>query len=174
MNHPLTVLACALFVLTGLNAQVTAPSVIASDGGTGEGAGIRIDYTLGELAVDGLTGQPASMTEGFQQPYLRIEYVPDRIPPAGETEPAASRPIITLSPNPVTASLTVKPGRELPGPMTLTVHDAHGIRVDQHRLDPGRGDSHIDMSGLIPGTYYFHFRSADPEMNATYKIIKIQ
>jgi len=169
MNHRLTALACAFFVLHGLDAQTAAPSVIASDGGTGVGAGIRIDYTLGELAVDGLTGQPASMTEGFQQPYLQIEFVP-----VDPMKPTENGTLVSLAPNPVSASLTVSPGREASRPLILGVHDANGILVYQQSIDPALGNSQVDMSGFLPGVYYFQFRSADREQTSTYKIVKIQ
>ena len=174
MHHRLLTLACTFYALSGLTAQTAAPSVIASEGGTGVGAGIRIDYTLGELAVDGLTGQPASMTEGFQQPYLLIELVPDNPFNPGEVSPTEIEALVSMAPNPVSASLTVSLNREMTRPLTLGVRDANGILMYQSPIDPAQGDSQVDMSGFPPGVYYFQFRSADREWTATYKIVKIQ
>jgi len=168
-------LLCAIPIcLSGLEAQSVSQSVIASDGGSGKGAGVQLDYTLGELAVDRLTGQQVSMTEGFHQPFLMVEPVEGDPSVTGGSKSIEPEPIISLTPNPVATELMVKFAQPAPKTITLDVRDANGIRVLQKQLEPIHGDSPIDVSGFLPGVYYFHFTSAGQHIQSTYKISKIQ
>jgi len=168
-------LLCAIPIcLSGLEAQSVSQSVIASDGGSGKGAGVQLDYTLGELAVDRLTGQQVSMTEGFHQPLLMVEPVEGDPSVTGSSKSIEPEPIISLTPNPVATELMVKFAQPAPKTITLDVRDANGIRVLQKQLEPIHGDSPIDVSGFLPGVYYFHFTAAGQHIQSTYKISKIQ
>ena len=175
MKYGLPILVCVISFLHGLSAQTTSRSVIASDGGSGQAGGVQLEYTLGELAVDGLTGQPVSMTEGFQQPSLRVEPIDDITQPGPDVDnAAASTPMIALTPNPVTATLAIRFGPQAPEAVALDVHDASGTPVLRRRLDPAYGDASVDMTHLPAGVYYFRFTPTDPRYANTYKIIKIQ
>ncbi len=174
MKVLLIVLSFFCIRLYGLEAQAVSQSVIASDGGSGKGAGVQLDYTLGELAVDRLTGQQVSMTEGFQQPFLRIENVESSLSGPEQSIDDAAESMITLTPNPVKSELMVRFGQPAPGAVLLEVRDANGVRVLQKQLEPVHGDSPVDVSGFSPGVYYFHFTGADQRIQSTYKISKIQ
>lgn len=159
---------------SGLTAQAVSPSVIASDGGSGTAGGVQIDYTLGELAVDGLTGQPLSMTEGFHQPILQVEIIEGSPSVPDHDADSPAKQTITITPNPVAAELTITFSAEAPGAVGLDVFDANGILISQHKLDPANGDIQLDMSPYAAGLYFFQFTSADPRSASTYKIVKIQ
>jgi hypothetical protein len=159
---------------SSLSAQTVSQTVIASDGGSGAGAGVRLDYTLGEMAVDGLTGQAISITEGFHQPFLRIENVDSSPSSQGTSITKESESIITLTPNPVKSELTVKFDPQAPESIALDVRDANGILVLQKQFDPLNGDTPLDVSGFLPGVYYFQFASPDQRIQSTFKISKIQ
>ena len=164
----------ALLFSSGLTAQAVAPSVIASDGGSGTAGSVRIDYTLGELAVDGLTGQRVSMTEGFHQPILRIERIEDASPTPDDSALPAEERMVTLTPNPVTAEFAVRFHADAPKAVAIDVFDAQGILILRHRPDPALGDTHVDMSPFAAGLYHVQITAAEPRSISTYTIVKIQ
>ncbi|MEN8203436.1 MAG: T9SS type A sorting domain-containing protein [Bacteroidota bacterium] len=66
----LITLLCGIAFLSNLaQGQFTmAPSVIGSGGGYAENESISLSWTLGELAVNTLSGGDFMLTQGFQQP----------------------------------------------------------------------------------------------------------
>ena len=174
MKSLLIAIVFAFIGLPGTTIKTIAQSVIATDGGSASGGGIHLDYTLGELAVDGLTGQQNSMTEGFHQPFLQIENVESN--PSGKEQPTGdkSESMIALTPNPVQSALTVRFAPGAPESVALDVRDASGMLVLQKQLQPLNGDTSLDVSGFPSGVFYFQFVSADQRIQSTYKISKIQ
>ncbi len=61
-----------------LNAQSVSPEVIASAGESFQGTSMKIDWTLGEIAVTTIQNGERVITQGFHQPYFTItKMVPD-------------------------------------------------------------------------------------------------
>ena len=72
---------CGFSFLHHLSSQQLTPVVLSSNGGVGTSGKLQLEWTLGELAVEGLIGQPRSYTEGFHQPTLQVEQVEMVYPP---------------------------------------------------------------------------------------------
>ena len=171
---PWYILAITVINSMALSGQQLSPSVIASDGGIGSGAGIILEYTLGEVAIEGLVGQPVSLTEGFHQPYLRIEKVEGY---EGTVQPDSSNSAeawITLAPNPVSEELFIKFSQPLPAKVTVQVRDIHGIVLLQKEVGPDDRHPVLDLSDLLPGIYFVQWHAPGQDIRGLYKISKIQ
>ena len=57
-----------LICSAAVQAQSLSPQVLSSGGGYAEGASLSLSYTIGEIAVETLTGTSLVLTQGFQQP----------------------------------------------------------------------------------------------------------
>lgn len=156
-----------------LSGQQLYPSVIASEGGNGHAAGIQLEYTLGELATGGMTGQPASYTEGFHQPLIIIKPIDLNANPEGTSDINTDQFFITITPNPASSEITIHFQADAPKQIAFQLRDAHGSLLIQHRTDTGGGDAHLDLSSLAPGLYFIQCTAADIRFNSVFKIIKI-
>ena len=67
----------------------------------------------------------------------------------------SAQPLFRVFPNPVSGNLTVVPGRDIAGPITLVLCDIAGRRVMQSTL-PGSSSNQgsLDLSGILPGLYF--------------------
>ena len=61
MNRTI-ILITLIAVLSPLSAQQLSPVVLSSNGGTDSAKGVQLEWTLGELATRGVTGQPRNIS----------------------------------------------------------------------------------------------------------------
>jgi hypothetical protein len=169
---PLLCIAVFQFI-TAMSGQQLSPSVIASDGGTGHAAGIQLEYTLGELAIDGLTGQPSSYTEGFHQPLIVVKPIDLNSESEITSDINEDQSFITVTPNPASSEITIHFQAEKPMQIAFQVRDAHGSLLIQHQADTRDGNAHLDLSDLAPGLYFIQCTAIDSRYNSVFKIIKI-
>lgn len=162
----LPVVAVFLFVPV-LSGQQLSPSVIASEGGIGYAAGIRLEYTLGELAIDGVSGQSASYTEGFHQPLL----VSRQIDLNATIE--ENQPLMTVTPNPTSSAIMIHFPTGAPELIAIQLHDAQGNLLIDQKADARDGDVQLDLTNLAPGLYFIQCTAIDTRFNTVFKIMKI-
>jgi len=62
-----------------VHAQSSNPEVLSSAGDTFQGDNVRIEWTLGELAITTIQNPPQQITQGFHQPVYTITSV-DELP----------------------------------------------------------------------------------------------
>jgi hypothetical protein len=165
---------CCLCFFNQLFSQQLTPVVLSSNGGVGTSGDMQLEWTLGELAIEGLTGQPGSYTEGFHQPTLLVEQVEVVYPPISTGSDHASQTLITISPNPVATELTIRfvPGTE--ERFYCQVRDANGAMLSERTLNTRDGNTQIDVSDLVPGLYFIHFIAQDEGAVTVFKVVKIR
>jgi hypothetical protein len=148
----LAILLCSTMLLTA-QVQLT-PTVIAAGGGYGEGEGISLSWTIGELAVTTLTAGDLVLTQGFQQPF-DIDVI-------GTRDQQVSWGI-SVYPNPVKDQLRIKFNVETAGDYLLEVQDVTGRIVTQKLHKEVRpGDIVLlNTSTYLPGVYFLKVYTRD-------------
>ena len=173
MKHWLITLCCSCGMSLALSAQQLSPAVIASHGGTSRGAGIQLEWTLGEAAIGSLSGQERNYTEGFHQPIVLIEKVDfdqEKVHSTND-DPQSG---ITVSPNPVSSDLTIHFDGTTHQLFDCQVLDANGNPQLQKTLRTNEGDITLDLSGLIPGLFFIRFIATDHGDITVFKLAKIK
>lgn len=165
---------CGFCLFNQLFSQQLTPAVLSSNGGVGISGNIQLEWTLGELAVEGVTGQPRSYTEGFHQPTLLVEQVEVVYPTIKNGSDLATQTLITISPNPVATKLTIRfvPGTE--ERFHCQVRDANGAMLSERTLNTRDGNTEIDVTDLVPGLYFIHFIADDDGAVTVFKVVKIR
>ena len=147
-----------------LQAQYLSPQVVSSGGGFSTGTSISLSYTIGELAVETLTGSGLVLTQGFQQP---LELGPDKVE---ELYPDWK---VKTWPNPVLHDLNVQLGPDINKDFVLETYDLTGklhlVRRIYKPLDSSPYT--LDLSDLSQGLYILNIRTIDYSLQ---RIIKIQ
>lgn len=163
---------CVFSFFHHITSQQLTPVVLSSNGGSNTSENMQLDWTLGELAVEGLTGQPRSYTEGFHQPTILVEQVETAYPPTGSDH--EKQILITLSPNPVATELTIQFVSNTEEQLYCHVRDANGALLSEKTLNTLDGNSKIDVTDLAAGLYFIHFTAADDGAVTVFKIVKIR
>ena len=174
MKHWIITLCCCCSLGLTLSAQQLAPAVLASNGGTGMAAGLQLDWTLGELAVEGLSGQKRNFTEGFHQPIIVLQKTDITAPEFSRREKQEGISGITVSPNPVSSDLMIHFGDTKQSTITCQVLDANGNAQLRQSFQTAHGDVHLDLSGLTPGLFFIRFIDAEDGATTVFKLAKIQ
>lgn len=173
MKHLLLFLL-TIYLNTGVFfAQQLSPVVLASNGGNGQAGDVRLEWTLGELAIEHQTGYERSFTEGFHQPIRLIEQVDITASDHDDQKVDHQRTGVTLSPNPVSTELLIRFNPAISGPMTCYVLDANGNPHLQKTLDNEAGEVQLDLADLGPGLFFIQLISADDGTNSLFKLIKV-
>ncbi len=151
MRLILIVLICATSTSRWVSAQPTLTrSVLGAAGGSAEGAGVHLDWTLGEPAVQTLSTSDRQLTQGFHQPLLWLTSAPSLSP----------KRKVQAFPNPTVRELQLR--RTVAAePWPGSLFDAAGRRLADFIW---RGAAHqVDMSDYPAGAYWLYFTPAQSE-----------
>ena len=177
MKHLLYLLLCLMLLSSGLNAQSISRSVISTAGESSQGKSITLDWTLGEMATSTLTHDAGLLTEGFQQPDIKVEAIAPAelpIPVKGEVETVNLEALeINAYPNPVSQSLWVETNSNLSENGILQLVDARGSIHLQQQLSLDQSKSELNMAPLASGSYYLIVRNEEGAILKTLKVTKI-
>ncbi|MCB0651944.1 MAG: hypothetical protein KDC85_11770 [Saprospiraceae bacterium] len=156
-------------LVTIASAQEQSPTVMAAAGGsTAKGAAMTLDWTLGELSVSSLETPNGLLTEGFHQPMLRVETILESPVKQGGKDLE-----MTLAPNPVSSSLSIRIHSEWEGEGELALWDARGQRLQRATVDLSLAQLEWDLGGYASGIYSVTLRDAKGLLLRSYKISKI-
>lgn len=173
MKSPLLLFIGVFQYVAVLSGQQLSPSVIASEGGIGHAAGIRLEYTLGELAIDGLAGQSASYTEGFHQPLMVGRQVDLNSTLNENPDSHEKQPFMTVTPNPTSSEIMIHFQAGKPEQIAIQLRNAYGNLLIDQKADARDGDVQLDLTNLAPGLYFIQCTAIDTRFNAVFKIMKI-
>lgn len=165
---------CSFCFFNQLSSQQFSPVVLSSNGGLATSGNMQLEWTLGELAVEGLTGQPKSYTEGFHQPTLVVEQVQMVYPPIRSGSDQEKQTLITISPNPVATELTIRFVSDTDEQLYCQVRDANGALLSDRTLNTRDGNTEIDVTDLAAGLYFIHFIATDDGAVTVFKVVKIR
>jgi hypothetical protein len=155
-----------------------AQSVVAADGGTAAGAGMTLEWTLGETSISSGKSQAIFLTEGFHQPILLVEAVSSTAFEREGTTDAkkeVSRETafsVTLLPNPVASILYVRFSDGNFDGARLELADASGQVLIVDALPAESREVEMDLANLSSGIYFLRCRSLDGQFSKTFKVTK--
>lgn len=130
-----------------------APNVVASGGDQQTIEAMSISWTIGELAINTLTGENLILTQGFQQPLGKGTGV----------EKDLLKGAIFVYPNPVEDELFIRFDTERTGDYILEMKDVTGrilIQTAQKPIHPG-DIIEMNTSRYPPGIYFLHIISSE-------------
>lgn len=140
-------------------------SVVASCGSSVASGNLHIEYTMGELSVQTLSGADLVLCQGFQQ----SEGIGTGIPANPETES------ISVYPNPVSNRLTVSFDSGTETKWRCFVKNVTGKTMpgSYHQLILNQKNQHfIDFTNYPKGIYFIHLLPENEQYMLVYKTIK--
>ncbi len=144
--------------LAGLQAQESIPIT----GGNATGSGGSVSYTIGQTFYTTNTGTNGSVAEGVQQPF-EISVV------IGIEEANGIKLSVSVYPNPATELLQLKVESEKLKGLSFQLYDMQGKLLQSEKVTDNL--TSIDMSKLIPATYFLKITSNNKEVK-TFQIVK--
>lgn len=155
-------------------AQARDHYVIAAQGGSEASSTLSIDWTIGELITESVYTDHQMFTQGFHQPFIRIEEIKshtNQINARGSIkEPDFS---ITIAPNPSSSILTVNVNGLLDQDIEVCISDGTGKRLMTETIAMGSGSAHLSISDLVTGLYILTCYTPDKRLLSVFKISKI-
>lgn len=154
-------LACSLAPY--IRGQSLERSVLGAAGRTEANKAIRLEWTLGEVAVSRFEHAGGEINEGFHQPYLAVE---------SDQALATSDQRFQIYPNPVSAELFVKAKLRANEQVRLRFIDPIGRLLLPDRLTGGLIDEQLDLQHFPAGLYYLLVLNAKGKVLQSAKILK--
>lgn len=154
-------LACSLAPY--IRGQSLERSVLGAAGKTETNKTIRLDWTLGEVAVSRIEHPGGEINEGFHQPYLSVESNPAEV---------TSEQRFQIYPNPVNAELFVKAKLRANEQVCLRFIDPTGRLLLPDRIAGGLVDEQLDLQRFPAGHYYLLVLNAKGKVLQSAKVLK--
>ena len=162
MKYDKQILIVCLAITIALELQ--AQSVATTSGGVAMGSYGLVCYTVGQIANSTITGSNGSVAQGVQQPF--------EIWVITGTNNSTINLNISAYPNPTYNYLSLKvddSGKLNIQSMSYQLFDVHGKLLRDNELTTCQ--TQIDMSGLIPSTYFLKVMK-NKKLIKTFKLIK--
>ncbi|MBO4655697.1 MAG: T9SS type A sorting domain-containing protein [Bacteroidales bacterium] len=152
-----------LMIISVLSLSVFAQSAVVPAGGTANGSGGSVSYTVGQIADQKMDGGGRYMIEGVQQPY-EIQVVGVNIYPDIDLS-------ATVYPNPTADKLILSiKDFEIPSAgLTLQLFDLNGKQLKTMLIEDA--ETEIDFSGYAAATYQLRVVNGKQLMK-TFKVVK--
>ena len=164
----LTLIVMSLFYFT--NAQQNVLEVISPAGGVNSTGNISLEWTLGEYATGIIYSDENMYTEGFHQPYLKVEPMPEIFPILDDEESTVQ---VQIFPNPVKSILEIKVQDKDPlNKVQLILTDLQGKHILQQEVDADLGFQKIDLSDFPSAVYILKCTRKDGTLLKSFKVIK--
>lgn len=147
-----------------LYAQTVERAVLASDGGHFSGSSQSVSWTIGEPCSETLTGGTHVLTQGFQQPLLKLASIENYAKDEGN---------LFVYPNPVDQFLNLN-FENLPiGNYVSELYDLRGVRLRQfkHQVAETSQTFSLELGTLPNAEYVLHVRSTDNRYAKSLKIL---
>ncbi len=151
----------ALFIVNNmLIAQFITRSVISTNALVSDHPSGSFSYALGEPVVMTLERESFVLTQGFQQPSIKVA--------------APAEDFINVYPNPVRDQLILEFGIKETTSYRIVLYDIMGRKILEQRLESiASGTRSIDFGRFNQGVYLLHIHSEYGRMSRTLKIEKM-
>lgn len=154
------------------SAQSLQPMVFAADGGSAQSGQIQLDWTLGEVAIEGTLGRPYSYTEGFHQPVLLVTNTME-IPVESSSDASGTDQQIRVLPNPATHQIRVDLPANYAGTYTVQLLNTQGLLMSSQQTESSQSQVNLDVSGISTGLFFVHVIHPELAKTTVFKVIKI-
>ena len=146
-----------------IRGQSLERSVLGAAGKADASKTIRLEWTLGEVAISHFEHPGGEINEGFHQPYLSVESDPML---------ASSDQRFQIYPNPVSTELFVRAKLRANEQVRLRFIDPTGRLLLPDRLTGGLVDEQLDLQRFPAGHYYLLVLNAKGKVLQSAKILK--
>ncbi len=143
-------------------AQRLSPSVMATAGGQDKNEQLSLEWTLGESFVETVSLPNRIYTQGFHQPMLRVEDLPQLTSPYR----------VRIAPNPVAAILNVAIDAEEDTKFQLNLTDMTGRTFYTKSAAVQPDPIQVDMKALPAGVYLLQVATQEGQPVKTVKVVK--
>jgi hypothetical protein len=154
-----------LSIWTNLNGQQLSHQVLVPGAGVATSGSVNYSQTIGETAVETITGSGFVLTQGFQQPAVTLT-----------TETPHEGTGVDVYPNPATDFVNIKLFGDAPRKFRIEMININGRIVNSMTLDFITNYYHVqqlDVSRLTIGFYFVRVTSDDSMINRIFKIEKM-
>ena len=154
-----------LSIWTDLNGQQLSHQVLVPCAGITTAGSLNYSHTIGETAVEVVEGSGFVLTQGFQQPAIKLTVVP---PHEGTG--------VDVYPNPATDFVNIRLFGDAARNFRIEMINITGRIVSSMTLDFITKYYHIqqlDVSRLTNGFYFVRITSDDSKINRIFKIEKM-
>jgi hypothetical protein len=134
--------------------------VVTTSGDFYQNTNGSISWTLGEIMTDTYTNNQSVLTQGFQQPNLKVTSI---------TELPGLDYSITAFPNPAKEFVKLKIEKEDVNGMQYDLLDMSGKVIESKKIQ--NSETEISFADLIPATYFIRITENDIEIKI-FKIVK--
>ena len=170
MRFIFILLTMTVFTALPVYAQSISQEVIAPAGDEYTTNHLKIQWTIGEIAIEDHTNQDIRFTEGFHQPWIQVEEIQ-----TFTRDLESNRKIsLTIYPNPLLAEIYISLKEITKEELSIQLMDNNGTLLTTQALPSGSASGTMDMSSLPAGIYYVRINTMDQKEIAVHKLTKIQ
>ena len=152
-----------ILVIAGIG-NLHGQQVVASGGQSGYGNQIQASATIGEAIIGSSTNGTYNSNQGFQQPLKKDITSTFEISPGKTIE-------FTIGPNPTIDRLNINLSQPLD--CTVFISDVYGRWIKKTPLSLQKTSQSLDVSAMIPATYFIQLRNQKGKVLASLPFIKI-
>jgi hypothetical protein len=165
IKRPKVLILLLLFYGTTVFSQQFSHQVLVPASGLATSGIINYSQTIGETAVEVISGSGFTLTQGFQQPGMK-----------NISDPAPAGTGVDVYPNPATDFIKVKLFGSEARKFRIEIINIAGTIVRSTSVDfitSYNIEQQIDISGLTFGFYFVRVASDDAKINRVFKIEKM-
>lgn len=160
---------CMAIAIAASSQIILDRSVIAMGGGYFENKEMKLSFTVGDYFTETVSNNSdLILTQGFQQPDGKVS--------TSIKLPDNTQVILSVFPNPVMSKLNIQYFGEQNMDIKIEVYDVLGksVVVRNEQSNAGQQMQYaIDLQSLMPGIYIVKISNTQKDLNATFKITKI-
>lgn len=143
-------LLCLVFLASSATAQTVSQQATAASGGSFQGTQGSLDWTIGESITTSLMNTNNALTQGFQQPSIKItQSVTDEIGVHG----------IAVYPNPTADAVYVDIAKTGGESASYSLYDSQGKLIESHSINGSQNA--ISLACFSAGTYILQVKNSD-------------
>jgi hypothetical protein len=156
-----------LFLPRLTSAQVADPHVLACSGSEGVNTDLKMEWTMGQMAVGHGGNNHYHLTQGFHQPMRPANTV-------GITELDRLAKVLHVWPNPVTNELNVQLRDPSTEKLEIAVYDERGASLLQRLLPRYQEFTTLPTGMFAAGNYLLVVREASGALHGMARFTKVQ
>ena len=160
-----TLLLLLTFCATNIsNAQTLSATVLPTQGDYFTNSAGKVSWTLGEIVTETLSASGNILTQGFQQPDLRI----------GDYVQELDGHILSVYPNPTLDEVIVDLSKMPAGDYSVSVFNIAGQLMSEGNYSGGNSESinHLSFKNYAGGTYMLVLNDSNKKYQNSIKIFK--
>lgn len=151
-----------LFCVLFFPASSFSQTLLSTTGGELDTNGLKISFSMGELATTTVYQSNFILTQGFHQSSLTVLNIAE---PIKNIE-------VSIYPNPTSSFIKVYSSAFTNDKYTALIFDARGNRLFEKSISTDNPEVTIDTQEWASGTYFLNLTQPDSKQINTYKIIK--